>query len=363
MPGDPFAELSRAPFAIEGRRLLLLAGETFSPIESKTAACMLMYRARDAVAVLNARAAGRTAQDVLGYGGAVPVVATLDDALRLRPEVAIVGTAPRGGGLDDAMLDAIVGCLRAGVDVASGLHVWLDEVERVREACRASGARVWDVRRPTRLRRVSTGAGCTSGARTVLTVGSDCNVGKMTVTLELYNAARARGTNAAWAATGQTGMMLRGRGVAVDAVVADFIGGAAEALVDAEGVGADVVFVEGQGSIVHPGYAGVSLGLLYGVMPDAMVLVHDAARATMKRLDVPVPPLTQLIELHEALMTPHRPSRVVAIALNTSALDDAQARRVLSEAEAETGRPAADVIRTGCDRILDAVDVHLRGTP
>jgi uncharacterized NAD-dependent epimerase/dehydratase family protein len=138
------------------------------------------------------------------------------------------------------------------------------------------------------------------------------------------------------------------------------MGGAVEALVDAEGIGADVVFVEGQGSIVHPGYAGVTLGLMYGAMPDCMVLVHDATRTTMKRLDAAIPPLSDLADLYERLMSLHRRSPVVALALNTSALDAAEAARVLSAVEAETGRPVTDVVRHGCGRVIDAIDAHFR---
>lgn len=351
--------LSMPPFAMEGRRTLLLANRNFSAIDAKTASCFLMYRPRDVVAVHDTVHAGRTAGEVLGFGGAVPVVGTIEEALALGPEVAVVGTAPRGGGLDEALRGEIEACLRAGVDVASGLHAYLSDEPLLAAASKASGARVWDVRQPPPIDRVSTGAGCTTGARTVLVVGSDCNVGKMTVALELHAAAQARGIRASWAATGQTGIMLRGRGIPVDAVVSDFIGGAAELLVDEEGRDADVVFVEGQGSIIHPGYAGVTLGLLYGVMPDCMVFAHEAGRDRMKRLDVDMPPLEQVIDLYERLMRPHKPSPVVGVTVNTSALGEAEARRALSDAEAATGRPATDVVRFGCERVLDAIEEYL----
>jgi uncharacterized NAD-dependent epimerase/dehydratase family protein len=189
-----------------------------------------------------------------------------------------------------------------------------------------------------------------------MVVGSDCNVSKMTVSLELERATRERGLRSAWAATGQTGMMLRGRGVAVDRVISDFVGGATEELVNEEGRDADVVFVEGQGSIVHPGYAGVTLGLMYGAQPDSLVLAHTADREHFKRLDdIPVPPLPELIELHERLMAPFKPARVVAIAVNTSCLGENAARSFLEEVEKDTGRPAADVVRFGCDPIIGPV--------
>jgi uncharacterized NAD-dependent epimerase/dehydratase family protein len=350
-----------SPFPIRGRRLLLLANGCFSTIEGKTASCFLMYRRDDVAAVVDAANAGRAAREVVGFGGDVPVVASVEAALPLGPEVAVVGSAPRGGALEEPMRADIAACLRAGIGVASGLHFFLCDDPELSAIAARGGARVWDVRRPGGGRTVSTGRGCTTGARVVLTVGSDCNVGKMTTTVALYEAAVARGVRAAWAATGQTGMMLRERGAAVDAVAADFIGGAAEALVQKEGRGADLVFVEGQGSLAHPGYAGVTVGLMYGAMPDCMVLVHWAGRERLKRLDVPVPPLPALVSLHESLMRPHRDSRVVAVSLNTGDLDERRARSELEAAARETGLPATDVVRFGCDAALDAIDRALAG--
>lgn len=177
----------------------------------------------------------------------------------------------------------------------------------------------------------------------------------MTVALELDRAARSAGLRSSWAATGQTGMILRGRGVPVDRVIADFVGGATEALVNLEGADRDVVFVEGQGALMHPGYGAVMLALLYGAMPDAMVLVHVAGRTRYKRFDVALPPLPEIIAGYETMMRPYKRSRVVAIALNTSALDDAEARRAIVDAAETTGLPAGDVVRFGTGRILSAL--------
>jgi uncharacterized NAD-dependent epimerase/dehydratase family protein len=345
----------QAPFPIEGRRALLLAEGSFSALEGKTAVCFAMYRPDDVVAVLDSTRAGQRVQDVLGFGGGAPVVATLDEALARRPEIAVVGTAPTGGGLDEGTRAQIARCLQAGLDVASGMHAFVAADRELSGLAEHSGARIWDLRRDDDVASVATGAGCRSGASVVLTVGSDCGVGKMTVTVELERAARAAGRSAAWAATGQTGILLRGRGIAVDRVVADFIGGAAEELVNVEGRDADIVFVEGQGAITHAGYGGVTLGLMYGTMPDAMVLVHDASRTRYKRLDHPIPPLRDIVALYESLMRPWKPARVAAVALNTFGLDEAGARRAIESTARATGLPATDAVRYGCDAILPAV--------
>lgn len=349
-----------APFALAGRRLLLLADGCFTTNDAKTAACIAMYRASDVVAVLDHARAGKSVRAALGFGGEAPIVATIDEALRLRPEVAIVGTAPAGGDLDAETRAQVARCLEAGLDVVSGMHAFLGDDGDLMRIARARGARVWDVRRVAEMRLVSNGKGCTTGAKVVLTVGTDCNVGKMTVAVELDRAASAAGVRSTWAATGQTGIMLRGRGVPIDRVISDFVGGAAQALVDAEGRDADLVFVEGQGAITHPGYAAVTLGLLYGVIPDAMVLVHSAGRSHYKRFEPPIPPLPEVVAVYESLLRPYKPARVAAVALNTSHLSDADARRALLSVRDATGLPADDVVRYGADALWSVVRDALR---
>ncbi len=349
----------QAPFALAGRRLLLLADGCFTTVDAKTAACIAMYRPHDVVAVLDHTRAGMTVRDAIGFGGEAPVVAALDEALALKPEVAIVGTAPSGGELDGGTRAQIARCLEAGLDVASGMHAFLCDDEELVRIASSKGVRLWDVRRVPEIRLVSNGKGCTTGAKVVLTVGTDCNVGKMTVAIELDRAACAGGVRSTWAATGQTGIMLRGRGVPVDRVVSDFIGGAAQALVDREGHDADLVFVEGQGSVTHPGYAGVTLGLMYGVMPDAMVLVHTAGRERYKRFEAAIPPLQEVVALYESLMRPYKRSRVAALALNTSHLSDQDARRAIAAARETTGLPADDVVRFGAEPLWSAVRTAL----
>ncbi len=351
-----------APFSLIGRRVALLAPGEFSTFGAKTAVCYLRYRQNDVVCVVDPVQSGRTVGEILGFGGDVPIVASVEAAVSHRADVAIVGIAPQGGRLSEDLYPYVVQCVEAGIDVVSGLHDFLAEDPRITEAARKSGARIWDVRMVPAEQTVGEGLGCQSGARTVLVTGTDCNVGKMTVTLELFNAARARGLNAAWAATGQTGMMLRERGIAIDRVIADFVGGATEELVEYEGKGRDIVFVEGQGSIVHPGYAGVALGLMYGAMADCMVLVHAPSRQTIGDTPFDMPSLSRLIALHESLMASLKESRVAAIALNTVGFETAIARDLIERAKRETGLPVTDPVRFGADDILDAVVKDIRQT-
>jgi uncharacterized NAD-dependent epimerase/dehydratase family protein len=189
-------------------------------------------------------------------------------------------------------------------------------------------------------------------ARVTLTVGSDCNVGKMTAAWEL---ARLLGDRAAFVATGQTGILLAGRGLAVDRVVSDFVAGAAEALVLDAAPGHDHVVVEGQGSIVHPGYAGVTLGLLLGALPHAMILCHQPSRTTIRHGGIPIPPLPELVRRYEDALAPIRPGRVVAVALNTFDLPEREARLAVQAAAQATGLPTTDPVRFGAAPLADAV--------
>ena len=347
--------LNHAPFGLAGRRALLLADGEFSTFGSKTANCYLRYRNEDVVAVLDRAQVGKTVNDVLGFGGDIPVVGSVDDALARDAELVIVGVAPSGGQLTADLREDLSACARAGLDIVSGLHSYLRDDPEISATAAQAGAKVWDVRWVPEMKTIGTGEGCRTGAKTALLVGSDCNVGKMTTTVELHREAEQRGVNAAWAATGQTGMMLRGRGIAVDRVVADFIGGASEELVDFEGRESDIVFVEGQGSIVHPGFAGVTLGLLYGVMPDCMVLVHAGTRETIGDTDVAMPSIEDLVRMHEAMMAPFKHSPVVAVAVNTADMGEDEAYAIIERTTLETGLPACDPVRDRPSNILDAV--------
>jgi uncharacterized NAD-dependent epimerase/dehydratase family protein len=219
------------------------------------------------------------------------------------------------------------------------------------------GVELRDLRKPPPGLNVPTGENLTHPAKVVLTVGSDCAIGKMTVALELDAETRRRGIPSEFVPTGQTGIAIAGWGISVDAVVADFLAGAAETLV-LEGMdrGGLLLWVEGQGSLLHPAYSGVTLGLLHGSAPHALVLCHLAGQPVVDDDErFPMPSLAELVELHERSTLLARPARVVAIALNTRDLGEAGARAAIAAAEAETGLPAGDPVRFGAAGIADAV--------
>jgi uncharacterized NAD-dependent epimerase/dehydratase family protein len=337
-------------------RFLVLADGHFGPMTSKTANACIRYSPERVVGVVDSAAAGKTAQQVLGFGGDIPVVASLDEGLTLGPTAVLVGIAPAGGQLPQEWRETIAAAARRGLDVWSGLHYFLSDDSLIADAAAEGGVRIHDLRRPPADLDVSKGRVRDVASTVILTVGSDCNIGKMTTQLQLRDAMRARGQRVAFAATGQTGILVEGWGIGVDAVVADFIGGAAERLTLQGAEQGDIVLVEGQGSIIHPSYSGVTYGLLHGSLPHAMVLCHQPTRKTIHRNDwMKIPPLKELIQLHEAVAAPLRPAPVIAIALNTFDLSDEEARAAIAETEAETGLPTTDPVRFDPSPLVDAI--------
>lgn len=338
------------------RRLLLLAEASFGPMSSKTANAAIRYIPEEVVAVLDSTCAGSTAQQVLGFGGDIPVVATLEEGLALGPNAAVIGVAPQGGQLPAPWRALVRACIAAKLDVWSGLHAFLSTDPELSALAREAGVQLFDLRRPPADLPVSTGLTRDLASTIILTVGTDCNVGKMTAQLQIIGALRQAGKRVAFAPTGQTGILVEGRGIAVDAVVADFIGGAAEHVTLEAAQDADIVLVEGQGSLAHPGFSGVTLGLLHGSMPHGLILCGQPSRTTIRNNPwLPTPSLAAMVELYERLAAVLRPAPVIGIALNTHDMGEAEAREAIAAAERETGLPTTDPVRFDDTPLVEAV--------
>jgi len=257
-----------------------------------------------------------------------------------------------GGYFEDAWIPVFLEALRAGLDVASGLHERLVDIPEVAALARETGRRLVDVRHTGE--KLRTGTGRKRSGRRLLTVGTECSVGKMYTALALEQEMRARDIDARFVATGQCGILVSGAGIAIDCVVADFISGAAEMLTpDNDPAHWDIV--EGQGSLAHPAFAGVTLGLVHGSQPDALVLCHCEGRKTMRGLpDYPLPGIDEAMAMHvEAARITNKAARCVGVSVNTSALTEAASRDVLAQYEAQTGLPCVDPMRTGVAPIVD----------
>jgi len=265
----------------------------------------------------------------------------------------VVGVVNAGGKLPDHWTAVIVEALEAGMDVASGLHARLGSKSEIAEAAARTGGKLFDVRHSDE--RFETGKGTKRAGLRLLTVGTDCSVGKKYTALALEKEMRARGFDADFRATGQTGVFISGRGVAIDAVVADFISGAVEWIAPAAAPG-HWDLVEGQGSLFHPSFAGVSLGLLHGAQPDAFVVCHEPTRTRMRGVQHPLPSIAEVIELTIRCGKLTNPAiRPVGIAVNTQALDEPSARKLLDDLAAGHGLPATDPIRFGVCPIVDRI--------
>jgi uncharacterized NAD-dependent epimerase/dehydratase family protein len=339
------------PVAREKRYLVLAEGKALDPHYGKTARGVILYGPDPVVAVVDSQNAGASVEGV-------PVVASVGEGLAFEPKptTALVGVAVAGGRLPPEWRTLLRAALEAGLDLEAGMHEFLGEDGEFAELARVHGAEIRDLRKPPDDLSVPTGENLTHPATVVLTVGSDCAIGKKSVAIELDRAARARGMRSVFVPTGQTGIAIAGWGIAVDAVVADFLAGAAERLVVEGARRGDLLFVEGQGSIVHPQFSGVALGLYHGSAPHLLVLCHMAGATEIDGCPGhAIPPLRELVDLHEALALPARLSRVAAIALNTHRLAEEEAQRAITEVHEETGLPVDDPVRFGPVHLLQAI--------
>ena len=347
------------------RRIVVLTEGQFDIHHAKTAMGVIRYGRDPVVAIFDSMIAGRNISEWLGPRFDIPAVATLDEALALRPTALLIGIAPTGGRLPDEWRATIATALRSGLDVLSGLHTFLGDDPELATAALEGGSTIVDYRRVPDRMETAVGRPHRPGTKVILTVGSDCAIGKMTVSLELRRAAVEAGLSGVFVPTGQTGMMIEGWGVSVDRVIADFLQGTCEWLVEQGEAMGDWVFVEGQGSIDHPAYSSVTLGLIHGTTPHAMVLVHKVGLVDhdfdhLPEASFPIRPLTELIPMHEAIAGLVAPSRVVAVALNTSAVrDDDDALRHIAETAAETGLPTDDPVRFGPHRLFEAIRTRM----
>lgn len=345
------------------RRIVILTEGASKSGKAKTAESLIRYRYEDIAAVLDSEHAGRTCQEVFGAGGKIPIVAALDEVGgahdhktdgKCDADALFIGIAPAGGKFPEQWRPVVVDALQRSMDVVSGLHDFISLDESLQKVAARSDAKLIDIRRNCQ-KAVATRVSFPAGNLRVHTVGHDCSVGKMVVAIEVQRQLQHRGKDALFLATGQTGIMVSGRGVPVDAVVGDFVSGAVEQLV-AQHQTHDILMIEGQGCLTHPSFSGVTLSLLHGCAPQALIMCYEAGRSTVKELPhVPVLPLANLIQHYEALASVYSPCQVIGLAINGRRLDEADAQRERQRVEDQLGLPACDVYREGPDVLADAV--------
>jgi len=341
-------------YKVGGRRMMLLCEGNFNSDYAKTATGLIIWCPDEVVAVIDSQTAGRNVEDLIGFGKGIPIVRTLKEAAKLGGSQLVVGVATVGGVLAPGYREVIVEAIRCGCDIVSGLHEILGEDAELASLAEKHGVRIYDLRLVPEV-PVGMNRARTVKNRRVLAVGTDCATGKMCTALVLTREFNRRGLDAKFVATGQTGIMIEGDGLCVDRAIADFTSGVAEKLV-LDNAHRDWLFIEGQGSLDHPGYSGVTLSLLHGTAPQALVLCHVGEHTGRRHDDgSPLLPVAENIRLHEMISRPILPAKVVGLSMTTYGLTDADAKKELQRLEAETGLPTTDPLRFGAEGLADAL--------
>lgn len=339
------------------RRVTILQHEGILGPAGKTGLTLLRYSEANIVAVIDRECAGRSLPELTGISRSVPIVESVDQALDYQPDVLAIGIAPPGGTLPSAWFQEIRKAIAAGLSIVNGLHTALSDHPELRMSLR-EGQWIWDVRQEPVGLKIGSAQARQLACRRVLAVGTDMAIGKMSTCLELNRSAQQRLLRSKFLATGQAGLMIAGDGVALDAVRVDFAAGAVEQMVMRFGSDREIVFVEGQGSLLHPGST-ATLPLLRGSQPTHLILVHRAGQTHIRNHpQVPIPPLPQVIQMYEMVASAagaFSEARVVAIALNTRDLNEEKAREAIAQIQEETALPCTDPVRFGADLLLDAV--------
>lgn len=335
-------------------RYAILVEGNFDYLDAKTGNAMLRYRPEEVACVIDSRTAGKTAREILGWGEETPIVSNLEEALKHSPDALLIGTAPPGGRLPEAWRKIVILAIRHKLDIVAGLHTFLSDDPEFASLAARYGVDIVDLRRPPGPLPFSKGSWRQRKTPVLLTVGSDCNTGKMVTAWEITRLLEKRGKRSIFVGTGQTGILLGGFGVAVDAVVGDYVAGSMEAEIDKVQNENELVVVEGQGSLTHAAYSGVTLGLLHGTMPDMMVMCHEPTRKT-DSFGHPMFPVEEIMDLYSKLVNLFRPSEFVGLSLITQGMSVTKAKDTIENFEKDYRLPAADFFRFGGENIADHI--------
>ncbi len=345
----------RFPFDHKTRLAIFAQGE-LAGSRSKTAQGLLRYVGRQVVCVIDSTKAGQSLEAITGIKHPGPIVSDIKESLAYKPQAIVIGIALSGGKLPLEWRHELKLACSYKLDIINGLHDFLSEDKEFSALAQENSVNLIDLRKPPEKQTVATGLSRNTKAKRILTVGSDCSSGKMTVAVELTNLAVNQKHKASFIATGQTGILVAGGvGVGIDRVIGDFMAGAIEDLVVEQDLDNDFLFIEGQGSIFHPGFSGVTLAILHGSCPDGLILCHNAKQLTIKEGDIVIPDLKTIINTYESLTKPIHAAKVVGIALNTRNLDENEAKDLIAEVESETGLVTCDPVRFGAGRLLQII--------
>ena len=337
------------------KRFAILCHEAFNYIKNKTGNMLIRYRPDEVVAVIDREKIGSTSEKEVGVGGDTPVVGDFNATLHLEPDTLVIGNATQGGFITDEYKGEIINAINAGCDIISGMHQFLNDDKELKNIAAQNNVKLIDLRMPPDPPNFPTGTWLNREVPVLLIVGTDCDTGKMTTAWEVTKRLQERGRKVEFIGTGQTGILLSGSGVPIDAVKADFMAGEIEFLIQNTPKDTELVIIEGQGALTNQFYAGVTLGLMHGAMPDYMLMTHDPSR-DLDVTDFPMVSMQHVMDLHLDLMKIFRKSKFIGINLLTFAFDEKKALEVIQESENEYKIPTTDLIRFGDKGLIDAIE-------
>ncbi|MBZ0199947.1 MAG: DUF1611 domain-containing protein [Ignavibacteriaceae bacterium] len=333
------------------RKILLLTEGFSNPHAGKTARNLLYYKPEEVLAVLDRHNAGKRSGELFGAGD-VPVVSSFNEAEGAN--TLAIGVAPPGGLLPPNYREIIVEAIKRGMNILSGLHTFLSDDIELAKLAKENGVKIFDTRKNDE-QEVANRIGIREDCLRIHTVGNDSSLGKMVSSLEIALGMKRIGIDVKFVATGQTGIMIEGDGCPIDAVVGDYINGAAEQLV-LKNQHHKILLIEGQGSLVHPRYSSVTLGLLHGCIPQGMIMCYEVGRENIHGLDgIKIPPLEEVINIYEQMANIMFPSKVIGIAINSRKVSKEAAEAERIRIKEKFGLPACDVVRDGPDELIKAI--------
>jgi uncharacterized NAD-dependent epimerase/dehydratase family protein len=337
------------------KNVAIFAEKEFGRGFSKLAEGVIRYGEYNFIGIIDSSRVGQKLSDLIKVDKEIPFLRNTKEALQKKADVFLIGVAPRGGKLPDKWIPEIKFAIENGMDIYNGMHIFLRDIEDIKNLAQEKGVFLWDTRKPPENLEIGMGRAREINGKIILTIGSDCAIGKMTTTIELDNLAKKQGLKSTFIPTGQTGIMIAGFGISIDACAGDFMSGACEKLLLDHGKNADYIFVEGQGSIFHLGYSGVTLGMLHGFLPTHMILCHDPTRLNAKDSDYPLPSIKDVIKGYEEITPFFRKAKVVGIALNLTKYNEKDSIDIIKKYENETGLPVTDPLKFGVKNLLDAI--------
>ena len=335
-------------------RFVVLAINSFNHIENKTGNMLIRYMQDEVVAIIDPEKKGLTSNDVIQIGGDIPVVGSFNDAKKYNPDHLVIGNAPQGGIVSNQMLIEIKEAIRNGINIVSGMHEFLSEDTHLKKLAEKSGSKIIDLRRPPNPPSFSKGSWQKRNIPVLLVVGTDCDTGKMTTAWEIKTRLSDLNKKVKFIGTGQTGILLSD-GIAIDAVISDFMSGEIENLIDTKVENdTDLIIVEGQGALSNYAYSGVTLGLMHGCMPDYLILTHDPSRSK-DVMGHKIPDIKELMQLHIDLMSPFKRSSFIGINLLTYEMGESIAKNTINEFESLYKLPTTDLIRFGDSNLIKSI--------